>query len=110
MPQREAQPMRALIPGALKQVQQCQSVLFAVRQRWGALVGKALAAHATPVSFQRGRLVIAVDRPGDSFTLSYQRERLLKQLKAATRGKVEEVVIRPGNPPRRTDRDHALPH
>ena len=86
----------AVIPAVLKQTRQQHGPLFAVQRGWKRLVGKELAAHTKPVSLRRGRLVIHVDRPGDSFALSYQRPRLMQRLDAVTRGRVEDIVIRAG--------------
>jgi len=70
--------------------------LAAIQQDWGRLVGKALAAHTRPVSLRSGRLTVHAERPGDSFALSYQRPQLLERLRAAAAGRVEEIVVRPG--------------
>jgi len=86
----------ALIPEVMRQAAREYGPLFAIQHGWSRLVGKALAAHTQPVSLRRGRLVIHVDQPGDSFELSYARPRLLKQLHARTKGRVEEIVIRAG--------------
>ena len=93
------QPIKAILPAILRHAQRRYEVLQTIRRRWTRLVGKQLAAHSKPVSLRRGRLVVHVDQPGDSFLLSYQRERLLEQLRTATRGTVEELVIRPGELP-----------
>ncbi len=87
----------ALIPHVLKHVEAQHRPLVTIQQGWAGWVGKRLAAHTRPVSLQRGRLVVYVDRPGDNFALSYQRTQLLEQIQAATEGRVEEIVIRPGD-------------
>lgn len=94
---RDTEPLKALIPGVLKRVEARHRTLLAIQKRWGGLVGKALAAHCKAVSLRSGRLVVVVDRPGDSFVLSYQREQLLERLRTGTAGAVEEIVIRPGD-------------
>lgn len=85
-----------LVPGILKHVEQSHGALFAVQREWRRLVGRPLAAHTRPISLRRGRLTVQADRPGDSYTLSYLRGTLLAQLRDVTGGKVEELVIRPG--------------
>ena len=86
----------SLIPEVLKQVEHRHGALFLVQEGWGKLVGKRLAAHTKPVSLRRGTLIVHVDRPGDSYVLSYQRAHLLEQLRIRTNGKVEEIVVRAG--------------
>ena len=90
----------AIIPDIVRQAEQQQDALTAVRKQWEHLVGRRFAAHAKPVSLRRGRLVVDVDRPGDSYTLSFERERLLKRLGELTGGRVTELVLRPGGTPR----------
>ena len=87
----------SVIPAVLRQAKQEHGPLFVVQRGWSRLVGKALAAHTRPVSLRRGRLVIHADRPGDSFALNYQRPQLLKRLHEATQGRIEEIMIRPGD-------------
>lgn len=96
MVRRQVERLGALIPAALQRVETQHRVLLAIQQRWGKLVGRALAAHTTPVSLTRGRLVVQAERPGDGFSLSYQRAGLLKRLEATVPGRVEEIIIRPG--------------
>ena len=86
----------AVIPTVLKETRQQHGPLFAVQRGWKRLVGKELAAHTKPVSLRRGRLVIHADRPGDSFTLNYQRPHLMQKLHAVTCGRVEDIIIRAG--------------
>ena len=90
------QPIGSVIPGILERAKEQHAVLQAIQQGWGALVGKRLATHTQPVSFRRGRLVVHVDQPGDSFMLSYQRIALLKRLQAVVKQPVTELVIRAG--------------
>ena len=92
------QNIGAVVPAVLRQLKQQHGPLFAVRSRWSKLVGKQLAAHTKPVSLRRGQLVVHVDRPGDGFALSYQRTQLLRRLQATTKERIEELVIRPGEP------------
>ena len=91
----------AVVSGVLKRVGEQHSALLRVQQAWRTLVGPQLARHTRPVSLRRGRLIVHAERPGDSFTLSYQREPLLARLRETTRGRVEELVIRPGDLPER---------
>ena len=88
--------IHAVLEAVLKDVGQHRTALFAVQREWGTLVGKRLATHTKPVSLRRGRLIVQATRPGDSFTLSYQRIELLERVRALTQGRVEEIVIRPG--------------
>ncbi len=92
-----AQPIRALLPSILRRAEQQHQTLRTIQRAWGGLVGKRLAAHARPVSLQRGRLIVAVDRPGDGFLLSYQRVPVLERLQAETDGAVRDIVIRPSD-------------
>ncbi len=91
------QAIRALLPGILRRAEQQHQTLRTIQRGWGQLVGKRLAAHARPVSLQRGRLIVAVDRPGDGFLLSYQRAQVLERLQAETDGAVHDIVIRPSD-------------
>ena len=91
------QRIDAVVSSVLGQTTKQYETLFAIQRGWKRLVGRALAAHSRPVSFRQGRLVVHVDRPGDGFTLSYQRTRLLEQLQATTKKRVEAIVIRPGD-------------
>ena len=93
---RKPQRIHSVIEGVLKDVGQRHTALSAIQREWKQLVGKRLAAHTRPVSLRRGRLIVQAARPGDSFTLSYQRAELLERLKTVTEGRVEEIVIRPG--------------
>lgn len=102
MPEPKAQPIGALIPAVLRRVEQQHGTLFAVQRGWRRIVGGRLAAHTKPVGLRRGRLVVAVEGPGEGFLLDYQRPLLLERLKTATKGKVEDIIIRPGAPGRVT--------
>ena len=97
-----AERLGAVLPTVLKQVAVRQRALASVQRRWRTLVGRALAEHSRPVSLRRGRLVVHVDYPGDSFALSFERARLLKRLKQQTAGDVDELVIRAGEVSGRT--------
>lgn len=92
----DEQSIQSILPGILRHAQRHYEVLSGIQRRWGRLVGKRLAAHSRPVSLRRGRLVVHVDQPGDGFLLSYRRERLLERLRASTKNRVAEIVIRPG--------------
>ena len=91
------QPIRALLPGILRRAEQQHKTLRTIQRGWGGLVGKRLAAHARPVGVQRGRLIVAVDCPGDGFLLSYQRAKVLERLQAETDGAIHDIVIRPSD-------------
>ena len=95
--ERTVEPIGALIPTVLRHVEREHGALATVRREWRKAVGSRLAAHAKPVSLRRGRLVVCVDRPGDGFALSYERVKLLERLRAATGGKIDELIIRPGS-------------
>jgi len=94
-----SEPIAQVLSGLLLRVQQEQRPLFLIQQAWPKVVGRRLAAHAKPVSFRRGRLVVAVDRPGESFALTFKRVDVVAQLNQLVEGAVHEMVIRPGNPP-----------
>ncbi|MDP3703480.1 MAG: DUF721 domain-containing protein [Candidatus Omnitrophota bacterium] len=96
---RTVETIRALIPSVLKGTKERQRAIGAIRRRWTGLVGRRLAMHSRPVTLWRGRLVVHVDQPGDSFELSYQRERLLERLRSLVKEPVEELVIRSGDLP-----------
>ena len=91
-----AERLSAVLSTVLRQVATRQRALASVQRRWRTLVGPALAGHSRPVSLRRGRLIVHVDYPGDSFALSFERARLLKRLKQQTAGDVNELVIRAG--------------
>ena len=99
----------AVLPAVLQQAAQRHGALFAIQRRWRRLVGKPLAEHTRPVSLRRGRLVVHADQPGDGFALNYERPRLLERLQRTTEGRVEEIVIRAGEPTQAHAR-HAVPH
>ena len=92
----QAERIGAVIPAVIRQLEHQRRALRTVQEEWGRLVGKRLAAHTRPVSLRHGRLVVHVERPGDGFALSYARVELVERLRASTQGKVEEMVIRPG--------------
>ena len=96
MKQPDVQQIGSVIPTVVRQAQQQRRTLLRIQRGWSRLVGRRLAAHSKAVSLRRGRLVVHVDRPGDSFTLSYQRAQLLERLQETTKGRVEELIIRPG--------------
>ena len=96
---KEPSSIATVLPAVLHQAQQRYGLLHQVQESWGTLVGKRLAAHTAPVSLRHGRLIVHVDRPGDGFTLNFQRQQLVSQLKARTNGAVEELVIRVGDLP-----------
>ena len=87
----------ALIPGVLQRMGARHGALFEIQRDWSRLVGRQLAAHTKPVGLRHGALTVHIDRPGDGFALSYRKPELLERLQATTQGKVEEIVIRPGD-------------
>lgn len=89
--------LSALIPSVLKGVEREHRALAAVQRLWREVAGRELAAHTKPVSLRRGRLVVSVEGPGDNFALSFQRKQIVDRLRDATGGKVDEMVIRPGD-------------
>ncbi len=88
--------LHAVVAQVLKQTAADARPLFMVQARWPSVVGRRLAKHAKPVSLRRGRLIVQVDRPGESYVLQYERPRVLGALQRLTAGRVEELVIRPG--------------
>lgn len=97
MRERKTEKIDAVLPAVLQQAKQRRSNLMAIQARWKKLVGRNLAAHTKPVSLRRGRLIVLADGPGESFTLSYQRIRLVERLQRVSEGRVEEIVVRPGS-------------
>ncbi len=91
-----SQSIGSVIHGVLKRAQQQHGALFDIQQGWPSIVGKGLAAHTKPVSVRNGRLTVHVDRPGDNFTLSYQRTQVLERVREFTQCTVTELVIRAG--------------
>jgi hypothetical protein len=91
-----AQRLSAILPAVLRQAAGQREALHRVQQRWARLVGRTLAAHSKPVSLRRGRLVVHVDRPGETFALSFRKADVLDQLAAEGRGQIVELILRPG--------------
>jgi len=52
-----------------------------VEARWKELVGEAGVKHARPVSLRKGMLTVFVDSSGWMQEMSFQKRKLLKQLK-----------------------------
>ena len=96
MSRTKPESLAALLPQVLKQVEEHHAGLVEVQRAWNGLVGRPLARHTHPVSLRRGRLVVCAERPGDNFLLSYRRTELLEQLRRITGGRVEELIVRPG--------------
>ena len=92
-----AERIGSLLPEVLKRMGERHSALFDIQRDWARLVGRRVAAHTRPVSVRRGVLTVHTHRPGDGYALTYQKPELLKRLRAMVPGKVEEIVIRPGN-------------
>ncbi len=93
---RKVEPLRAIIPGVLRESARKRRPLMAIQRDWGRFVGEELAGHTKPVSLHRGRLIVHVEAPGDSFAFSYRRTEVLKRLQTRTKGRVQEIVLRPG--------------
>ena len=89
-------PISELIPQILRRAAAQHDAIQQVQRHWRRLVGKELARHARPTSLRKGKLYIATDEPGASFTLNLEKPRLLRKLRAQTRGAVEEIIIRAG--------------
>ena len=98
MPSTRPQRLGNIVAGVLKHVGEQHGALFTIQREWSQLVGRRLATHTKPVSLRRGHLVVVAERPGDSFSLSYQRAQLLERIQASTKDRVEEIIIRPGDP------------
>jgi hypothetical protein len=95
---KDAARLGALLASVLRSVQQEHGPLFAIQRAWPQVVGRQLAAHTRPASLRKGRLLVYAERPGDSFTLKYERPRLIEALRQVSEGKVDDLVIRPGEP------------
>ena len=93
---RAVEPLSAILPEVLRESAARQRPLAAIRREWRRAVGPDLASHTKPVSLRRGRLVVHVEAPGDSYALSYRRAEVLARLKKHTKEQVEELVIRAG--------------
>jgi predicted nucleic acid-binding Zn ribbon protein len=69
--------------------------LGGVFQRWAEAVGPTIAAHATPVSLEQGRLVVEVDEPGWATQLRYLERDVLERLaRVAGAGVVRTIELR----------------
>lgn len=86
-----------LVPGVLQAVRRNSRPVACLQQRWTRLVGPELAGHTKPVSLRRGRLIVHAEQPGDSYALQFQREAILKRVRRASGGRVEELVVRIGD-------------
>ena len=85
-----------VIPRVLKRTRAQQQTLSKIQRNWRGLVGAALATHSRPVSLRRGRLIIHVEEPGDSFALEYRRPKVLQRLETLVPGQVQARVARAG--------------
>ena len=75
--------------------------LGGVFQRWADAVGPTVAAHTTPVSLERGRLVVEVDEPGWATQLRYLEQDLLRRIATvAGAGTVTAIELRVARGPR----------
>ena len=97
MDRHKPERLDALIPGVRRRMEERHGALFEIQRDWSRLVGRRLAAHTKPAGLRRGVLTVHIDRPGDGFALSYRKPELLERLRSATQGKVEEIVMRPGD-------------
>ena len=97
MAQPNAERIDALLPNVLKRMGERHGALFDIQRDWVRLVGRRLAAHTRPVSLRRGALTVHTHRPGDGYALTYRKPELLERLRAMAPGKVEEIVVRPGD-------------
>jgi predicted nucleic acid-binding Zn ribbon protein len=62
---------------------------------WEAAVGAQVAAHATPVSLEAGRLVVEVDQPGWATQLRFLEQTLIERLaEVAGAGAVTAIEVR----------------
>ena len=91
-----SQPIGKLLEGWLAQTHKQQSALFEVQQAWSKIAGRTISAHTKPGRVRKARLTVHVDRPGENFLLSYERERVLERIKKLTQGKITEMVVRAG--------------
>ena len=91
-----AESIKQILPGILRQAATQRQQTEAVQRCWKRLVGKALAAHARPAALRRGKLYIQIDEPGTGFLLSLEQAQLLKQLRAHTGLRIEELIVRVG--------------
>ena len=91
-----AEAIGPLLVQVLRRTKQQHGALLTIQARWTRIVGRALATHSRPIRLQRGRLIIAVDRPGDGFTVQYQQRVILARLDRLLSGTVEALSIRPG--------------
>ncbi len=98
---RTPHPIQTVLSGLLKRAKQQQETMATLQRAWRRIAGKQLAAHAKPVSLRHRRLIVCVEDPGDSFTLSYEKEHLLDQLRHHVEEPIDEMVLRPGEPTRR---------
>lgn len=97
-----AASITTVLAGVLRGARRRHRELLGLQRTWARLVSQRVAEHARPVSLYRGRLVVHVDRPGENFMLSFERVRLLERLRRATKGGVTDLVLRPGEIPKRT--------
>ncbi len=74
------------------------TTLDAIFNRWEAIVGVPVAAHARPLSLARGTLTIGVDQPGWATQLTYLEADLKRRIdEVAGAGAVRriKVTVRP---------------
>lgn len=93
---RASEPIGKLLEGWLAEQHKQTSVLFEIQQAWSKIVGHKLAAHTRPVSIRKGKLVVHVDRPGENYELSFERERVASRIKKIAGDKILTIVVRAG--------------
>ncbi len=91
-----AESVGALLHGVLTHAATQHQPIFTLQRRWKAIIGERLARHTKPLNLRRGTLVIQADRPGDGHAVQYQRLQILQRINKVLPGRVEELVIRPG--------------
>ncbi len=70
------------------------AALAVIFVRWSEVVGEHVAAHAWPLSLNRGTLSIAVDQPGWATQLSYLESQLRRRVnELAGEGVVRRVRV-----------------
>ena len=89
-------PIGELIPAIVRKASVAHQTIQQLQREWRRLVGKELAGHTRPASLRRKTLCVYTDEPGASFLLSMEKGALLAKLNQRTRGRVEELIIRPG--------------
>ena len=93
----DAKPIGAILEGVLQQTAKRQETLHKIQRAWSRLVGPALATHTRPRSLRKGTLVVEAECPGDAFTWSYERARILARVQEVVgAAQVNDIILRPG--------------